>query len=41
MSDDLIKDALRMMPYGFYAVSSRSEDDENAMVANWVMQTSF
>ncbi len=41
MSDDPIKDALRMMPYGFYAISSRLEDDENAMVANWVMQTSF
>ena len=41
MSDDLIKNALRMMPYGFYAISSRSEGDENAMVANWVMQTSF
>ncbi len=41
MSDDLIKNALRMMPYGFYAISSRSEGDDNAMVANWVMQTSF
>lgn len=41
MSDDLIKDALRMMPYGFYSITSRSGDDMNAMVANWVTQVSF
>ena len=41
MSDDPIKDALKMMPYGFYAIGSRTEDDNNAMVANWVMQNSF
>ena len=38
---DPIKDALRRMPYGFYSITSRSDDDVNAMVANWVMQTSF
>jgi flavin reductase (DIM6/NTAB) family NADH-FMN oxidoreductase RutF len=41
MSDDLIKKALRMMPYGFYAITSRSGDDVNAMVANWLTQVSF
>ena len=41
MSDDSIKDALRMMPYGFYAITSRNGDDANAMVANWISQVSF
>lgn len=41
MSDDSIKDALRMMPYGFYSITSRHGDDANAMVANWVSQVSF
>lgn len=41
MSDDSIKAALRMMPYGFYAITSRHGDDMNAMVANWVSQVSF
>ncbi len=41
MSDDSIKDALRMMPYGFYSITSRSGDEVNAMVANWVSQVSF
>ena len=41
MSDDSIKDALRMMPYGFYSITSRHGDDSNAMVANWVSQVSF
>jgi flavin reductase (DIM6/NTAB) family NADH-FMN oxidoreductase RutF len=36
-----IKDALRMMPYGFYSITSRNENDENAMVANWISQASF
>jgi flavin reductase (DIM6/NTAB) family NADH-FMN oxidoreductase RutF len=30
-----------MMPYGFYAITSRSGDEANAMVANWVTQASF
>ncbi|HLV36141.1 MAG TPA: flavin reductase family protein, partial [Spirillospora sp.] len=41
MSDDQIKDALNMLPYGFYAIGSRSDDDVNIMVANWVTQASF
>lgn len=41
MSDDTIKDALRMMPYGFYSITSRNGDDVNIMVANWVSQVSF
>lgn len=41
MSDDPIKDALRLMPYGFYGLTSRNGDDVNAMVANWITQASF
>jgi flavin reductase (DIM6/NTAB) family NADH-FMN oxidoreductase RutF len=41
MSDDPIRDALRMMPYGFYAITSKSDDDVNTMVANWITQASF
>lgn len=41
MSEDPIKDALKRMPYGFYSVTSRSGDEVNAMVANWIMQVSF
>lgn len=41
MSDNSIKDALKLMPYGFYAITSRNGDDVNAMVANWVSQVSF
>ena len=41
MSDDKIKDALRMMPYGFYAFTTKNGDDVNAMVVNWVSQMSY
>ncbi len=41
MSTDPIKDALHLMPYGFYAVTSHAGDAYNAMVANWIMQVSF
>jgi flavin reductase (DIM6/NTAB) family NADH-FMN oxidoreductase RutF len=41
MSDDAIKDALRLMTYGFYSITSRQGDEVNAMVANWVTQVSF
>ncbi len=41
MSDDSIKDVLRLMPYGFYSITSHHGDDLNAMVANWVIQSSF
>jgi flavin reductase (DIM6/NTAB) family NADH-FMN oxidoreductase RutF len=41
MSDDKIKDALTMIPYGFYAFTTKNGDDMNAMVVNWVSQMSF
>lgn len=41
MSEEAIKSALRRMPYGFYAITSRHEDEVNAMVANWITQASF
>lgn len=41
MSDDPIKDVLTRMPYGFYSITSHHGDDDNAMVANWLMQVSF
>jgi len=41
MSDDKIKDALNMLPYGFYAIGSKSDNDVNIMVANWLTQSSF
>ena len=41
MSDDRIKDALKMMPYGFYSFTTRHGDDVNAMVVNWVSQMSY
>jgi flavin reductase (DIM6/NTAB) family NADH-FMN oxidoreductase RutF len=41
MNEDAMKAALKMMPYGFYSLTSKAEDDVNAMVANWVTQVSF
>ncbi len=41
MSDDKIKAALKMMPYGFYAFTTKSGTDVNAMVVNWVSQMSY
>ncbi|MCY3864289.1 MAG: flavin reductase family protein [Chloroflexi bacterium] len=41
MSDDKIKDALRMMPYGFYAFTTNDGKEVNAMVVNWVSQMSY
>lgn len=41
MADDPIKQALRMIPYGFYGITSCTEDDANGMVANWITQVSF
>lgn len=41
MSDDPIKDALMLIPYGFHGLSSRYEDDVNAMAFNWFSQVSF
>lgn len=41
MSNDSIKEALKRIPYGFYAITSRNGDDVNVMVANWLTQASF
>ncbi len=41
MSDNPISDALNLIPYGFYAVTSRAGDDRNVMVLNWFSQVSF
>lgn len=41
MSADPIKEALHMLPYGFYAITSRHAGDYNAMVGNWITQVSF
>lgn len=41
MFNDPIKNALHQMAYGFYAIGSRSGEEINIMVANWVMQVSF
>lgn len=41
MSDEKVEDALKMMPYGFYSITSCTSDDANIMVANWVTQASF
>jgi flavin reductase (DIM6/NTAB) family NADH-FMN oxidoreductase RutF len=38
---DQIKNALKMMPYGFYAVSTCKGEDVNVMVLNWATQVSF
>lgn len=36
-----VSNALKMMPYGLYSITSRRDDTMNAMVANWVMQASY
>jgi flavin reductase (DIM6/NTAB) family NADH-FMN oxidoreductase RutF len=41
MSDNVIKEVLRRLPYGFYSVTSKFGDEENAMVLNWMTQVSF
>lgn len=41
MSDDKIRDALHMLPYGFYVIGSKDDNEVNLMVATWVMQSSF
>jgi flavin reductase (DIM6/NTAB) family NADH-FMN oxidoreductase RutF len=41
MSEKNISDVLGMMPYGFYSITSRYADEVNAMVANWITQSSF
>lgn len=41
MFDVPISDALKLIPYGFYALSSHTADDDNIMVFNWFTQASF
>lgn len=41
MPEKAISDALKLMPYGFYVLTSHTEDDDNIMVFNWFTQTSF
>lgn len=41
MSENPVSDALKLIPYGFYAVTSRDGDNRNAMVLNWFSQMSF
>lgn len=41
MNEEAITDALKMMPYGFYSITSKAGDKVNAMVANWITQVSF
>ena len=36
-----IQDVMEQMSYGLYIVGSRSGDDADAMMADWVMQVSF
>lgn len=38
---DAARDALHLIPYGFYAITTRREGDRNVMVANWLTQVSF
>jgi len=41
MTENAVSDALKMIPYGFYALTSRSGEDRNVMVLNWFSQVSF
>jgi flavin reductase (DIM6/NTAB) family NADH-FMN oxidoreductase RutF len=41
MTENAISDALKMIPYGFYALTSREGEDRNVMVLNWFSQVSF
>lgn len=41
MSNDPIKDALHMIPYGFYSITTTDGEEVNIMVANWLTQVSF
>lgn len=41
MSDNQASKALKLIPYGFYALTSRDGDDRNVMVLNWFSQVSF
>lgn len=41
MMSDAARDALHLIPYGFYAITTRRDSDRNVMVANWLTQVSF
>jgi len=41
MTTQDVSNALNLIPYGFYAVTSRDGDDRNVMVLNWLTQVSF
>ena len=41
MAEYPISNVLKMIPYGFYSITSRHNDDVNIMVANWLTQASF
>jgi flavin reductase (DIM6/NTAB) family NADH-FMN oxidoreductase RutF len=41
MDDNTRKTAMRMFTYGLYVVTSRSENDRGAFLANWLTQCSF
>ena len=41
MSKNKASEALKLIPYGFYALTSRDGDEMNAMVINWFSQVSF
>ena len=41
MTTQEASNALNLIPYGFFAVTSRAGDDRNVMVLNWLTQVSF
>ena len=41
MPDERIKEVLKRLPYGFYSITSKYGEEENAMVLNWMTQVSF
>lgn len=41
MDTNAVSDALNLIPYGFYAITSRDGADRNVMVLNWLTQVSF
>lgn len=41
MVKDPVKELLRKIPYGIYGLTSRSENEINAMVLTWLTQISF
>jgi len=39
--DDSVRKIMEMMPYGLYIVGSRSDEGDDGMMADWMMQVSF